>query len=145
MIRPSKWMWLVIVPCLSVGGKAQESAQPPQADLRGLQTLNRITQKLKQLGDWGQQHALIDQAVASVWDQHQWQSEADLFARDTALEVAKIPPWEIDARMEKLVGRYGDRYDLRPDIREQLKQRMYGHALGLMCHHVYVEKRQFYC
>ncbi|MFQ5490615.1 MAG: hypothetical protein ACE5GE_07830 [Phycisphaerae bacterium] len=135
MRRWSVCLAMLLIAWLSAGVRAQESAQKPLTDLPGVQTLARIGQRLQQLGDWDQQHDLIDQSVNAIWQQHQWQSEPDLFARDTALEVAKIPPWEIDARIEKLVGRYGDRFGISPEIREQLKQRVYGQALGLVWKH----------
>jgi hypothetical protein len=92
----------------------------------------RLTAELKRLGEWEDHYEIIENAIDGLWSQNQWTSEADLFARETISEVAKIPPWEFDRRIDKLVERVAERYDLSEANTARVKSMVYRESFGLI-------------
>ncbi len=91
-----------------------------------------LTAELQKLGDWEPQHEFIDAAVENLWSENEWTSESDLFARETLTEVAKIPPWELNRRLETIVERVSDRYDMPADKRDAFRSSIYRETFGFM-------------
>ncbi|MHC4235371.1 MAG: hypothetical protein ACYSUQ_09680 [Planctomycetota bacterium] len=94
--------------------------------------LERLSREFKKLGDWEGQFRIIDRAMDNIWSRNHWDSEADLFARETVREVAKIPPWELDRRLDRLAERFSDRYELGPAQRARFRGVIYRETFGFM-------------
>jgi len=85
--------------------------------------------------DWEQEFASIKTAINNVWQQNEWDDEPHRFARDLALEVAAIPPWQFMQRFERFNQRVAERYDLSPRQRFQLQGGMIREAGRLLINH----------
>ena len=124
---------LFILMVLSIAGASAPPAQresapaPPE-----LEVLDReLTHKAQQLGDWSEQHQILAGVIKNLWRKNKWNSEADRFARDTALRVERIPPWNFDERMDLLISTTKDRYHLDDRQVEQFQQRFYREMWGM--------------
>ncbi len=75
-----------------------------------LDRFRRLSEHMDQKG-WENEYQLIESAIENVWQRNGWSDEADLFARETACEIAAVPPWEPLKRIrllhERIEGRYG--------------------------------------
>jgi len=90
--------------------------QPDPQKIEQLNELDReVTQKAQQLGDWSEQYELISDAIENIWTQNGWNNEADLWAKNTALEISKIPPWQFQERMQSFSDQISKRYSLDAD------------------------------
>lgn len=114
-----------------MGAEPTTSPNEPDPEAAAAQVA-RLTAELKRLGEWEDNYEIIDNAIEVLWSQNQWTSEADLFARETLSEVAKIPPWEFDRRIDKLVERVADRYELSEANAARVKSMVYRESFGLI-------------
>ncbi len=71
---------------------------------------------------WDDEAQRLRQAATGLWKRNGWNDEADLFARDVACEVTAIPPWDMPTRMQLMMQRIAERYDLNPDQAAQLRE-----------------------
>ena len=94
-----------------------------EADLRALDEM--ITLKAQKLGDWADQHRIISDVINNIWEQNNWTSEADTYARETALRIERIPPWQFKDRMEALIGAVKGRYRFDDRQTQQFQQQIY--------------------
>ena len=113
---------------------AQAEAQSGIADTKGteadMQALDEIvTLKAQKLGDWADQHRIISDVINNIWEQNNWTSEADSFARETALRIERIPPWQIKDRMEALIGSVKDRYRFDDRQTQQFQNQLFKEML----------------
>jgi hypothetical protein len=90
-----------------------------------------VTELAKSLGDWDDQYQIIQQAMVNMWDSNGWTSEADLAARDAALEIQRVPPWKMGDRIELLVDIFGDRYTFDQEQSKGFRKMMYKEAVRL--------------
>ena len=104
--------------------------QPDEEDVAA--EIERLTGEFKKLGDWEEQFRIIDRALENIWSRNSWDSESDVYARETIREVASIPPWELDRRIEKLTARFAERYELSPAGRARLKAMYYRELFGFL-------------
>jgi hypothetical protein len=102
---------------------------PPQEVLKLDREVGELAQ---QLGDWSGQYPVIEDVVRNIWKDNGWTSEADLFARDTAMEVSRIPPWQFNQRMTKLADAIDGRYQLNDQQRGQLRTLVYKESLHML-------------
>src|SRR3989304_5604448 len=61
-----------------------------------------------------------------------WTDESDLFARDVACEVTKIPPWEVTARLNLLSTRVAERYGLSDEQAKSLQGSILRETAGFL-------------
>jgi hypothetical protein len=120
---------VLLVP--SMGAEPVPVRDEPEPEAAAAQ-IARLTAELKRLGEWEDHYEIIDNAMEGLWSQNQWTSEADIFARETIAEVAKIPPWEFDRRIDKLVERIADRYELSAPQAARVKSMVYRESFGLI-------------
>ena len=131
-------MNLLAVITIAIAATAQAfGAEPAQAeqqpdDNSAVAEVSRLTGELKKLGEWEAQYQIIEHAMDGLWSRNNWTDETDTFARETLREVAKIPPWEFDRRIDKLVERAGDRYAVQPGDRARFKSQVYREAFGFI-------------
>ena len=97
--------------------------------------MGRLGEELKKLGDWDLQADRITQTVEDVWARNQWNGEADLFARGMVTEIARIPPWQFDRRIDRMVEMVGDRYEFSDPARARFKGSIYRETLGGVWNH----------
>lgn len=116
---------LLIPPITGLGQPADE----PLADVE-----RRIADVAGDL-DWEQEYASIKTAINNFWRQNGWDDEPQRFARDLALEVTAIPPWQFMQRFERFNQRVAERYDLTPTQRFQLQGGMIREAGRLLIGH----------
>jgi hypothetical protein len=90
-----------------------------------------FTERVKELGPWQEQSRQINQMVETVFTQNGWDSEADLFARDLAVQVSALPPWDINGRIDMLTNAVAVRYQLSGEQRSDLRQRIWGDVITL--------------
>jgi len=109
---------------------APTAEQPDQEEVAA--EIERLTGEFKRLGDWEEQFRIIDRALDNIWSRNNWDSEPDVYARKTIREVASIPPWELDRRIEKLTERFAERYALSPAGRARLKAMYYRELFGFL-------------
>jgi len=126
---------LVVAVVAQGAGRPPERQRQPPDEESAVAQINRLTGELKRLGEWEAQYEIIDRAMDGLWSRNQWNSEADLYAREMIDEVARIPPWEFDRRMDTLARRIGDRYGLSPQQQDGFKSRMYRETFGLIWNH----------
>ncbi len=92
-----------------------------------LQALDReLSTKAQQLGDWSEQYEIVSDVIHNVWSQNNWKTEADLFARDTFLQIEQVPPWKLEDRMDLLVEATNQRYQLDEQQSVRFQNQMYG-------------------
>ncbi len=123
--------------CVLLGAGPGLAAQPGAADEQPddqavAAEIGRLTAEFKKLGDWESQFRIIDRAINNMWSSNNWDSEPDIYARDTIREVARIPPWEFDQRIDRLTQRLAERYELPPARRAQLKAMIYRESFGFL-------------
>ena len=104
-------------------------------EAKAVAEIDRLTAEFKKLGDWEAQYEIIDRAMDRAWSRNGWDSEADLFARQMIREVARIPPWEFERRMDKMVEQVGDRYAFGPPQRAKFRATMYREMFGVLWAH----------
>ena len=101
---------------------AQSRGEPRPAD--DPPAFQDLSNTFRQLGDWEEPYLVAAQAVQAVWERNGWTSEPDLYARDLVLDVARIPPWQINDRLDKLLEHAGERYELTPTQLQRFRQGM---------------------
>ncbi len=99
----------ILIVLLCAGGAAAQNERSNQTITELDLELSKLSQ---QLGDWDQQYPMFATMIQNLWKQNRWDSEADRFARDTALRIEQIPPWQFQKRLELIVDTVRDRYAL---------------------------------
>ncbi len=97
--------------------------------------LGQLGEEFKALGDWQQQADLFRQTLDAIWERNGWNAEADRFAHGVVTELVQIPPWQFDQRVEKMVERFGDRYELSEHGRARFRSALYREVLGGVWNH----------
>lgn len=109
-------------------------ADPEHGNPEVHQAIIDIAQTTRKLGDWEQQYAQIEKAINRIWEENDWSAEADVFARDLALEVAHLPPWDYVQRFQLASKRLSERYDFTPEQTAQVQgmalREMSGFVMG---------------
>ena len=143
--HPAAWrlaglaLALIVLPAPVSGVAAEDTPRKPEEALGGLSAL---AEAFEQIGDWDQQYEPIAAATKRLWEQNEWNDEADIYARDSLLEVARIPPWELSRRIDKLTTLSEERYDLTPRQAQAFRRRVVHDASKLMFRHAGVILKQ---
>lgn len=130
---------LVVLPALASGVAAEDTQPKPEEGFGGLSAL---AEAFEQIGDWDQQYEPIAEATKRLWEQNEWNDEADIYARDSLLEVARIPPWELSRRIDKLTTLSEERYDLTPRQAQAFRRRAVHDVSRFMFRHAGVILKQ---
>jgi hypothetical protein len=125
---------LILVVALGPGRPAVAQSEPkdPPDEQDVLSGLDRLSEEFEKLGTWEEQVPELAKAVEDVWARAGWNTESDLFARSVATEVAAVPPWQIDRRIDKVVECISQRYELADPARSRLKQSIYRETMGML-------------
>ena len=62
--------------------------------------------------DWDTESRHIHNFIQKTWKSNGWSAESDQFAAHVMEEIAKIPPWHVNARVEVMTGMLAARYGL---------------------------------
>lgn len=135
--QPAFCVFLLTCTVSSLSALAQgEGEGPPPSTppdhARANQQLNGLGVEIQKLGDWSIQADMIDSFMDKVWDRNGWNTEADVFARRLTNEVAHIPPWQFQKRMEKLTELIADRYTFSPSQKNRFRSRVYRETIGMI-------------
>jgi hypothetical protein len=126
---------------LSVSTALGEEAPPPEPE-QAMKALADATERVKELGPWEDEYAHIASALQNVWSQNGWTDESDLYARDLALDVSRIPPWEFTKRLELVSQRVSQRYSLAPGDVQRWQGMATREVFGFMLRHAPVIAKQ---
>jgi len=114
---------LLICLAQTVAQSGPADTKSAEADLRALDEM--VTLKAQKLGDWADQHLIISDVINNIWEQNNWTSEADTFARETALRIERIPPWQFKDRLEAIIGAVKGRYRFDDRQTQQFQQKIF--------------------
>lgn len=78
--------------------------------------------------NWEEEADRVRAAAQTMWQRNGWTDESDLFARDVAIEVTEIPPWDVSRRLNLLSTRIAERYGLSSDQSAKLQFSVYREA-----------------
>lgn len=104
----------------------------PETRDRAMEQIGLVTREFTKLGEWSSQTEMIESFIRDVWRENHWDTEADRFAKDTMLQVSRIPPWRFEERMDKLIDRFSDRYELSPQQKVRFRSKLYRETFGLI-------------
>ncbi|MCH7526472.1 MAG: hypothetical protein IID39_03450, partial [Planctomycetes bacterium] len=104
----------------------------PETRDRAMEQIGLVTREFTKLGVWSSQTEMIENFIRDVWRENHWETEADRFAKDTMLQVSRIPPWRFEERMDKLIDRFSDRYELSPPQKVRFRSKLYRETFGLI-------------
>lgn len=121
---------LVFSACVwPAAGQDREPIDPEQAR-QAVERFDAIGRDLRKLGDWSEQAALFNGMMDRLWEDNHWDSEPDVFARELAEQVTRIPPWRFNDRMQKMTDMIGDRYRLDAGQSVRFRSRLMRELFG---------------
>lgn len=130
-----RWMAFAVAPALcAVRSPAQSPPEVPPADAKAFSSLVEVAEKVKQLGPWENEYAQLERSMHNLWKENGWNDEADVYARDLALEVSKVPPWEFMKRIEVASSRIGERYGFSEEDGRRFQGMVMREVWGMMVH-----------
>ena len=131
-------LFLLTAPALAQVSEATDEQAAGQQRSR-LQQLQEkalaLMNAAQQLGNWEDQYLSIVDAMDRMYERNGWNSESDIFSMELAREVGAIPPWEAQARMDKLMEMIGDRYLLDENQQATLQERFFDINVDLFSRH----------
>jgi hypothetical protein len=98
-------------------------------------SLNELLSEVRKFGEWEDQYEYWAPSIKDYWERQDWNSEADLFARDLVLDVGKIPPWEMRTRLNRFNELLVERYDLTDDQERMVQRRLVRETAGFLLKH----------
>ena len=107
---------------------AQPSVEEQPAAKSGdgaLPQFQELVAEFKKLGDWDDQADVINETIERYWEENEWNTEADQFAKKTATEVAGIPPWNVAGRIGKMTDLVSERYAFTEAQRRRFQSSTY--------------------
>lgn len=107
-------------------GQASAEEEPAQDPIsQTFRQFQELRTEFEKLGEWDKQAELITDTVDRYWEENEWNTEADQFARQAATEVAAIPPWNVTGRLNKMTELISERYQYDPAQRRRLESSVY--------------------
>lgn len=91
----------------------------------GMGSISLATRQVARLGDWEDQVPNIEKSIDRLWEENEWNDEADQFALQAVHGVAEIPPWQITRRVDFLTNEFGARYDMNDAQIKDLQAKSY--------------------
>ncbi len=86
--------------------------------------------------EWEHEHSLIESVITNIWQRNGWRGEPDRFARDTACEVAAVPPWQPAKRINLFSKRIEKRYGLSGENAATLRRVIMREASGFLMRNI---------
>jgi hypothetical protein len=124
---------------------ATTRAEPPENDAAPTQDrLGWVSREvfggLEELVDWEELWLTMSPSLVDVYEHNGWTSEPDAFSLELALDVAAIPPWQVERRVERFGELMSERYlldeeqegHLRDLAAREIDRVMRRHARDLM-------------
>ena len=103
--------------------QAERDDQPERG--WGMGSISLATRQVARLGDWEDQVPNIEKSIDRLWEENEWNEEADQFALQAVRGVAEIPPWQITRRVDFLTNEFGARYDMSEAQIKDLQAKTY--------------------
>lgn len=114
------------------GGGGRRASEPPPP----IAELGELAEEIQKMGSWEEQYAnFVEPGMKIIWQDNGWNDESDRFALSMITEVARIPPWRIMDRLDKMASIAAQRYGLRPEQASHLKQSVLRETGGLLLKH----------
>lgn len=110
----------MVVAVVALGALPALAQDIPEASPKQMKQVKQLQDDAQKLGAWDTQYLLIEEAVDNIFQQHGWNSEADVFARDLARDVGRISPWKPRERINAFLDGLQVRYSLTHDQRTSL-------------------------
>ncbi len=125
--EPGMGRFLVAVVLLACGAAHGRTAGLPTRDVADLQDDGRrhawnlpfagqiadvMHTARQKIGSWDESAVISRAALERIWQQRGTGSDSDLFARDLTIRTAQIPPWDVVARLDCVVGFLQERYGM---------------------------------
>lgn len=85
--------------------------------------------------DWENEHRRIESVIKNFWEGNGWSDEADRFARETACEIAGVPPWQPLQRVRLLNERLEQRYGLTGEKAARMRAAIVREAARFLTRH----------
>ncbi len=105
---------------------------PPETAQKGMRTVEALGMEIRKLGDWSAQADNIERFIDGMWEKNGWTDESDQFTKKVNQEVARIPPWNFTARVDKMTELVSQRYELDARQRLRFQSTLYREVFGLM-------------
>ncbi len=90
-----------------------------------MQDARELTAKVQRSGPWSNHSRVMAQAVESMWQRANWNTDADLFIKRLMIDVGKRPPWDFQGRLDTACGLVGGRYGLNDEQTKKLKVKLF--------------------
>jgi hypothetical protein len=107
----------------------------PKVTPEQIQQVRQIEKDSELIGSWDQQYTVVEQATDNVFQQQDWSSEPDQYARSLMREVGRIPPWKPRDRQEAFMNSLQGRYSLTPEQRTTLDTEVQREAIMVTAKH----------
>ncbi|MBU0618336.1 MAG: hypothetical protein KKI02_11510, partial [Planctomycetes bacterium] len=62
----------------------------------------QLIETTQELSNWDEHYGYMVDAMERMYERNGWNAESDLFSLEMAREIGSIPPWEPQARIDKL-------------------------------------------
>ena len=136
LLMPAGLMVMALMAGKHVSAQPQDEPleQDEQAERAAAELLNPLGETFAGF-DWDAEHPNIQRSITNIWNNNDWNDEADLFARDVATEVTAIPPWQMADRLELMTKRVAARYDFTPEQRSRFQAALLREAGGFLLRH----------
>ncbi|MEE9294647.1 MAG: hypothetical protein V3W34_06780 [Phycisphaerae bacterium] len=126
---------------------APAAAQPtdgvdPAQTATATALLEDLGAEIRTQGGWSEYAELFNSMADGLWADSGWHSETDLFAKELAHEVTRIPPWQFNDRIQKMTDMLADRYKLSSTQKVQLQSRLMRESFGFMIQNAEVLVKQ---
>lgn len=92
-------------------------------------TQRQIEETAKGMGPWDQHLRIIEDATDKFFQQNNWTSEPDQYARSLLRQIEKIPPWQQHDRQKVFLDGLQSRYGLSEDQKSLLDKEV--HQVGM--------------
>ena len=92
-------------------------------------TQRQIEESAKGMGPWDQHQRIIEDATDKFFQQNNWTSEPDQYARSLLRQIEKIPPWQQHDRQKVFLDGLQSRYGLSEDQKSLLDKEV--HQVGM--------------
>jgi hypothetical protein len=124
---------LILSSLITPASLAQHEDKPGETvdQFRHLEELGRAVEGF----DWNKEVEYIHRSIENMWAQQNWTDEADFFAREVVKGTAAIPPWKPLERIDYLIDRYADRYEVSPELKRRMRLLVIRESSGLLVRH----------
>ncbi|MBI1824762.1 MAG: hypothetical protein HY287_06480 [Planctomycetes bacterium] len=112
-------------------GSPNPDSDEPHMDDKAASNLGKLNGSLRSI-DWENESKNASQAIAKVFERNGWNDESHRFARDVAVKVAAIPPWDLNGRLQVVTSAVKERYDLPSEAADQFRSKIFREVVSLV-------------